>query len=203
MRSALTLEDLSEKVVAALKRAHQLDDTYLIFTSDNGYQMGLHGIRASKFLPYTEAHEVPFAVRGPGVSAGASIDELVANIDIAPTVLDLAGVNQPGWMDGRSFEPLLGREITGAWRDSLLIEGAKSGSPRRPAYSGVRRKDEIYVRYGSGEEEFYDLRKDPYQLESRPRDAPASLREELESLKNCAGEGCRRAEEPREIRQFP
>jgi N-acetylglucosamine-6-sulfatase len=60
----------------------------------------------------------------------------------------------------------------------------------------VRRKDEIYVRYGSGEEEFYDLRKDPYQLESRPRDAPASLKERLGALKNCAGEGCRRAEGP-------
>jgi arylsulfatase A-like enzyme len=179
MRSALTLEDLSKNVMTTLKRAHQLDNTYLIFTSDNGYQMGLHGIRAAKFMPYTEAHEVPFVVMGPGVPVGASVDELVANMDIAPTVLDLAGVNQPGWMDGRSFEPLLGRQATGAWRDSLLIEGAKSGSPRRSAYSGVRRKDEIYVRYGSGEEEFYDLRKDPYQLESRPRDAPASLKEKL------------------------
>jgi N-acetylglucosamine-6-sulfatase len=196
MRSALTLEDLSEKVVAALKHAHQLDDTYLIFSSDNGYQMGLHGIRAAKFLPYTEAHEVPFAVRGPGVSVGASVDELVANIDIAPTVLDLAGAEQPKWMDGRSFEPFLWGDAPEAWRDSLLIEGVKSGSPRRPAYSGVRRQDEIYVRYESGEEEFYDLSKDPYQLKSRPRDAPASLKDELESLKNCAGEGCRRADGP-------
>jgi len=194
MRSALTLEDLSEKVVAALKRTHQLDDTYLIFTSDNGYQMGLHGIRAAKFLPYTEAHEVPFAVRGPGVSAGASVDELVANIDIAPTVLDLADAEQPRWMDGRSFEPFLGGDAPEVWRDSLLIEGVKSGSPRRPAYSGVRRQDEIYVRYESGEEEFYDLSKDPYQLESRSQGVPASLEGKLEPLKNCAGEGCRRAD---------
>jgi N-acetylglucosamine-6-sulfatase len=196
MRSALTLEDLSKNVMAALKRAHQLDNTYLIFTSDNGYQMGLHGIRAAKFMPYTEAHEVPFVIRGPGVPAGSSVDELVANIDIAPTVLDLAGVDKPGWMDGRSFEPLLGSEAPGSWRDSLLIEGVKSGSPRRPAYAGVRRQDEIYVRYGSGEEEFYDLSKDPYQLQSRPQDAPASLKEELGPLKNCAGEGCLRAEGP-------
>jgi len=196
MRSALTLEDLSKNVMAALKRAHQLDNTYLIFTSDNGYQMGLHGIKVAKFMPYTEAHEVPFVVRGPGVPAGASFEELVANIDIAPTVLDLAGVEEPGWMDGRSFEPFLGGDAPEAWRDSLLIEGAKSNSPKRPAYSGVRRQDEIYVRYGSGEEEFYDLSKDPYQLESRPQDAPTSLKEKLGALKNCAGEGCRRAEGP-------
>jgi arylsulfatase A-like enzyme len=158
--------------------------------------MGLHGIRARKFMPYTEAHEVPFVVRGPSVPAGASLDELVANIDIAPTVLDLAGVEEPGWMDGRSFEPILDSDAPEAWRDSLLIEGVKSGSPKRPAYSGVRRQDEIYVRYESGEEEFYDLRKDPYQLESRPQDASALLKKRLEALKNCAGEGCRQAEGP-------
>jgi N-acetylglucosamine-6-sulfatase len=196
MRSALTLEDLSENVIAALKRAHQLDNTYLIFTSDNGYQMGLHGIRGTKFIPYTEAHEVPFVVRGPGVPAGASSDELVANIDIAPTVLDLAGVEEPGWMDGRSFEPLLSSHTPETWRDSLLIEGVKSYNPERPAYSGVRRQDEIYVRYGSGEEEYYDLHEDPYQLESRPQDAPASLKEELQALENCAGQACRRTQQP-------
>jgi N-acetylglucosamine-6-sulfatase len=196
MQSALTLEDLCRHVIDALSRAKQLNDTYLIFTSDNGYQMGLHGIRARKFMPYTEAHEVPFVVRGPSVPAGASLDELVANIDIAPTVLDLAGVEEPGWMDGRSFEPILDSDAPEAWRDSLLIEGVKSGSPKRPAYSGVRRQDEIYVRYESGEEEFYDLRKDPYQLESRPQDASALLKKRLEALKNCAGEGCRQAEGP-------
>jgi N-acetylglucosamine-6-sulfatase len=196
MRSALTLQDLSKSVMAALKRAHQLDNTYLIFTSDNGYQMGLHGIKERKFMPYTESHEFPFVVRGPGVPAGASFDELVANIDIAPTVLDLAGVEEPEWMDGRSFEPFLGGDAPEAWRDSLLIEGVKSDSPERPAYSGVRRQEEIYVRYESGEEEFYDLRKDPYQLESRPQDAPASLKRKLEALKNCVGDGCRQAEGP-------
>jgi N-acetylglucosamine-6-sulfatase len=196
MRSALTLEDLSKNVMAALRRAHQLDNTYLIFTSDNGYQMGLHGIKERKFMPFTESHEVPFVVRGPGVSAGASFDELVANIDIAPTVLDLAGVKEPGWMDGRSFKPLLGRDALVAWRNSLLIEGVKSDSPKRPAYSGVRRQDEIYVRYESSEEEFYDLRNDPYQLKSRPQDTPASLKKKLEALKSCAGDGCRQAEGP-------
>jgi N-acetylglucosamine-6-sulfatase len=195
MQSALTLEDLCRHVIDALSRTKQLDNTYLIFTSDNGYQMGLHGIRARKFMPYTESHEVPFVVRGPSVPAGASFDELVANIDIAPTALDLAGVEEPGWMDGRSFEPILDSDAE-AWRDSLLIEGVKSGSPKRPAYSGVRRQDEIYVRYESGEEEFYDLRKDPYQLDSRPQDASASLKKRLEALKSCAGEGCRQAEGP-------
>jgi N-acetylglucosamine-6-sulfatase len=60
----------------------------------------------------------------------------------------------------------------------------------------VRRQEEIYVRYESGEEEYYDLRKDPYQLQSRPQDAPASLKKKLDALKNCAGDGCHQAEAP-------
>jgi N-acetylglucosamine-6-sulfatase len=197
MRSALTLEDLCRNLVGALKRTGQLDDTYIIFTSDNGYEMGLHGLKvAPKSTPYTEAHEVPFVVRGPGVPKGASFDELVANIDIAPTVLGLAGIEEPGWMDGRSFEPFLEGGAPPRWRDSLLIEGAKSDNPQRPAYSGVRRENEVYVRYESGEEEYYDLENDPYQLESRPRDLPASLKERLETMKNCGGDDCHRAEGP-------
>ena len=196
MRSALTLEDLSRDLTDALRRAGELDETYIIFTSDNGVHEGLHGIRATKSTPYTEAHEVPFVVRGPGVPGGASFPELVANTDIAPTALDLGDVEAPGWMDGRSLAPFLDGSSPEAWRESLLIEGAKSGSPRRPAYSGVRREGEVYVRYENGEEEYYDLAEDPHQLQSQPQDAPASIREDLRLLEDCAGEDCGEAEGP-------
>src|SRR5215203_5649405 len=79
------------------------------------------------------------------------------------------------------------------WTPSALLRVTHQPS-KRPAYSGVHHQEEIYVRYESGEEEFYDLRKDPYQLESRPQDAPASLKKKLEALKNCAEDGCRQAE---------
>ena len=194
MRSALTLEDLSRTVVSALARAGRLGDTYLIFTSDNGYHMGLHGMRASKSTPYTEAHEVPFAVRGPGVPVNTSYDELVANTDIAPTALDLANAPMPQWMDGRSLSPFFDGTAPGSWRNSLLIEGSKSGSPKRPAYSGVRSPDEVYVKYASGEEEYYDLQEDPYQMENEPGDVPQSMIDGLSSLENCAGEVCRELE---------
>ena len=196
MRSALTLEDLSRNLTDALSRAGELDETYIIFTSDNGFHRGLHGIRGQKSTPYTEAHEVPFVVRGPGVPGGASFPELVANTDIAPTALDLAGVEAPDWVDGRSLAPFLDGSAPEAWRDSLLIEGAKSGSPRRPAYSGVRRGDEVYVRYENGEEEYYDLAEDPHQLQSQPQDAPVSMRKDLGLLEDCAGAGCGEAEGP-------
>ena len=196
MQSALTLEDLCRDLIEALRRTDELDSTYLIFTSDNGYHMGLHGIRAAKFTPYTEAHEVPMVVKGPGVPREASFEELVGNTDVAPTMLDLAGVEAPGWMDGRSFAPFLDGEPPEEWRGSLLIEGVRNESTKRPAYSGVRRGGAVYVRYESGEEEYYDLREDPYQLQSKPQDAPLSIKAKLESLKGCAGDGCRKVEGP-------
>ena len=198
MRSALTLEDLCRNVIDTLERTNQLDDTYLIFTSDNGYHMGLHRMKAPKGLPYVASHEVPFVVRGPDVPAGESFDQLVANIDIAPTVLDLAGIKDLSWMDGRSFGAFLDGTAPESWRTSLLIENMESPGERRPrpAYSGVRHQDEVYVEYESGEKEYYDLRADPYQLESRPQDAPQTMESELAGLRDCAGDGCRRADRP-------
>lgn len=190
MRGALTLEDLSRDVVAALSRAGRLNDTYLIFTSDNGYHMGLHRIRAEKWTPYTEAHEVPFVVRGPGVPR-KRLDSLVANTDIAPTVLNLAGLPRPDWMDGRSLAPFLDGAPPEDWRSSILIEGAAHQRQKRPGYSGIRRKNDVYVQYTTGEEEYYDLARDPYQLENRPKAAPQRIKQELERLKDCSGDACR------------
>jgi N-acetylglucosamine-6-sulfatase len=194
MRSALTLEDLSRSVVSALSRTGQQDETYVIFTSDNGFHMGLHRVRGAKWTPYTEAHEVPFAVRGPGVARGKSFDDLVTNTDIAPTVLDMAGLPAPDWMDGKSFAPFLDGTPPETWRSSVLIEGAKGTYYERPAYSGVRREDEVYVDYESGDKEYYDLVRDPYQLVNRPEAAPRSMKEDLRDLENCSGAACRKAE---------
>jgi arylsulfatase A-like enzyme len=128
-------------------------------------------------------------------NGGASFDRLVANIDIAPTVLDLAGVEVPSWMDGRSFRSFLDGSAPESWRTSLLIENmGGAGEGQRPPYSGVRHQDEIYVEYASGEEEYYDLKVDPYQLENRPQDAPQAMNEALAALKDCAGDGCRKAD---------
>jgi len=194
LRSALTLEDLGRGVISALSRTGQLEDTYVIFTSDNGYHMGLHRIRGAKWTPYIEAHEVPFVVRGPGVPRGKSFDDLVTNTDIAPTVLDMAGLPAPDWMDGRSFAPFLDGTAPEAWRSSVLIEGARGTHYDRPAYSGVRREGEVYVEYESGDKEYYDLASDPYQLESRPEAAPRSMEQDLGGLRNCSGDACRWAE---------
>jgi N-acetylglucosamine-6-sulfatase len=196
MQSALTLEDLCTNVIEALERTNQLENTYLIFTSDNGYHLGLHRLREAKGTPYVESVEVPFVVRGPGVPAGASSEELMANIDIAPTVLELASLPVPSWMDGRSLRPFLDGGAPDSWRTSLLIENIEENADEkpRPPYAGVRHEDEIYVEYEGGEREYYDLEADPYQLENRPEDAPQAMKEELAALKECSGDGCRNAD---------
>jgi N-acetylglucosamine-6-sulfatase len=196
MQSALTLEDLCKNVIETLERTDQLGETYLIFTSDNGYHMGLHRIKSAKGSPYVESHEIPFVVRGPGVPAGESVERLLANIDIAPTVLDLAGVEVPSWMDSRSLKPFLDGSAPESWRTSLLIENMAGAGKESPPYFGVRHQEEVYVEYESGEEEYYDLRADPYQLENRPQDAPQVMKEELSALKSCTGDGCRKADRP-------
>jgi N-acetylglucosamine-6-sulfatase len=201
MQSALTLEDLCTNVIKALERTNQLGDTYLIFTSDNGYHMGLHRLVEDKGTPYVESVEVPFVVRGPGVPEDASFEQLVANIDIAPTALDLAGVKVPGWMDGRSLRPFFdgGNSAPDSWRTALLIEnveGAGEITPR-PAYAGVRYREEVYVEYDADrEEEYYDLKTDPYQLENRPEEASQAMKDKLAALKECAGDSCRKADRP-------
>jgi N-acetylglucosamine-6-sulfatase len=100
-------------------------------------------------------------------------------------------------MDGRSLKPFFDGNAPGSWRTSLLVENMESpGKKPRPPYSGIRRRDEVYVEYTSGEKEYYDLKKDPYQLENRPQDAPRAIKDKLSALKECAGDGCRRADRP-------
>ena len=194
LRSTLALEDLGGGLISTLSRTGELDETYVIFTSDNGYHMGIHRIRSAKWTPYTEAHEVPFVIRGPDVAKGESFDHLAANTDIAPTTLDLARIPAPGWMDGRSLVPFLDGNPPDTWRDALLIEGARGTYHHRPAYAGVRRENSVYVEHANGEREYYDLEKDPHQLHNRPEDAPEDLKTELGELRDCSGEGCRTTE---------
>jgi N-acetylglucosamine-6-sulfatase len=192
LQSSLSLKDLSRRVTEALSRTGELDNTYLIFTSDNGFHLGTHRLRAGKWTPYEEDHVVPFVVRGPHVPRGSSTDRLVANIDVAPTALDLANIRAPRWMDGRSLVPLLDGSPPGWWRTRLLIEGVRYGG--RPPYAGVRWRNKVYVRYDSGEQEYYDLANDPLQLRNRPEAAPQTMKDQLQKLKACSGSGCRRAD---------
>jgi arylsulfatase A-like enzyme len=193
-RSLRSVDDLIGSVIGKLEQTGQLENTYIVFTSDNGYLLYKHRVR-DKGAPYEEAIRLPFVVRGPGVPQGASRSQLVANTDLAPTIADWAGVEPPGFVDGRSFAPLLSSERP-PWRKRLLIEYVRD----HPFFELRTSNNLTYTEYETGEREFYDLKADPYQLDnSYPAQDPlliARLSAQLEALKGCVGEACRVAEGP-------
>ncbi len=104
VRSMQAVDEMIATLVATLKETGQLDNTYIIFTSDNGYHLGQHRLLAGKGEPYEEDTIVPFIIRGPGIPAGQALQGYLAgNTDVAPTIAELAGVIPPPlWMAGLS-----------------------------------------------------------------------------------------------------
>ena len=105
--AALDRRRASKQIVDTLGQLHRLRNTYILFTSDNGFFFGEHRLIGGKFLAYEPATHLPFLIRGPGIEPGSSTGELAANIDIAPTILELAGVEADKSIDGRSLVPFL------------------------------------------------------------------------------------------------
>jgi arylsulfatase A-like enzyme len=127
LRTLLAADEMVGDLVATLKAAGEYDNTYVVFTSDNGYGLGQHRVEG-KGTPYEESIKVPLVVVGPDVEPG-TVDELALNIDLAPTIAELAGVATPDFVDGRSLVPLLrGEGMPGGWRQAALIESYTPGS---------------------------------------------------------------------------
>lgn len=197
LRSLQAVDEMVAALVKNLRETGKLDNTYIIFTSDNGWEQGEHRLAYGKGTPYEESIKVPFIVRGPGVPQDLRLDHMILNNDFAPTVAELAGVTPPSFVDGKSIQPLLQKTHPkpSEWRSQILIEHVgRSGAP----YIAVRTQTAKYVEYiDSGEKELYKLNEDPYELASRHETAPkllAAMQTRLERLKDCSGETCRTAE---------
>jgi arylsulfatase A-like enzyme len=190
VRTMLSVEDMLERVVKALAANNLLDNTYVLFTSDNGLMLGEHRLLTTKNLGYEECIRVPLIVMGPGIAAGSHDDDHpVLNIDFAPTFGELAGIPVPDTVDGRSFVPLLRGQAPPDWRRDLLAEAI--------SYTGglsatLRTADYAYSEWESNERELYDMRTDPYQLTSLHRRADPVLLQAL-SARVGALTACRRA----------
>ena len=157
----ISLDRTIKRVMDELRVTDELDNTFVLFISDNGKFWGEHRI-TSKNGVYDEASRVPFAIRYPPLASNPYIDteSIVANIDIAPTVLDLAGIPIPESMDGLSLVDILSGGTD--WREGILLEGW----PPRGIYSAVHTERYVYIETIDDRSEFYDLQIDPYQLES-------------------------------------
>ncbi len=107
VESLQALDDLVEGVVNKLNNAGVMRNTYIFFTSDNGWEEGEHRIPREKNQPYEESSRVPLLVRGPGVQAGSTTSRLALNTDYFPTFTHLAGIQTPSYVDGRSLRPVL------------------------------------------------------------------------------------------------
>jgi N-acetylglucosamine-6-sulfatase len=164
MRQLRTLWPLDRSVddlLTKLEDLDVLDNTVVLYISDNGMMWGEHRLM-SKNVVYEESTRVPFAVRYPKFIKGAVRPEVVANIDIAPTILELAGVQSPWKIDGRSLVPLLTGEAT-EWRPGVVLEGWLKRDLREP-FTAFHSGRFVYVENESGDKEIYDLQIDPGQL---------------------------------------
>ncbi|HAA48149.1 MAG TPA: hypothetical protein DCE43_00405, partial [Planctomycetaceae bacterium] len=162
-RLVVGVDDVIGRVVAKLKQKQLFENTVIIFTSDNGFYLGEHGL-AGKWFMHEESIRLPLVICDPRLPEGRKgrrVSESALNIDIAPTILDLAGLEIPGTIQGRSLKPLLdGRRVE--WRSEFFYEHPFQ-HPRIPKTEGVRGSRWKYVRYTSLDpvvEELYDLKED-------------------------------------------
>ncbi|MFF0066413.1 sulfatase [Streptomyces sp. NPDC005279] len=177
LRTLLSVDDAVQAFKDKLSALGQLNNTLVIYIGDNGYQWADHGL-LGKGTPYSPAHEVPFYLSWPagGLGAGTTDNRIVANIDIAPTILDAVGITPTHSVDGKSL-------LTGFSRDHILVEWWKQGSAGvKDSWASYVAKNKQYVEYydlytdangkefGTGQKsfrEYYDLVNDPYQLTNK------------------------------------
>jgi arylsulfatase A-like enzyme len=151
------------RILDELKTLGLAENTVILFASDNGYYYGEHGLN-TKFYLHEESIRVPLIVMDPRLPdrAGSSVEDLTANMDIAPTLLELAGVSAPKIMQGHSLLPLLKAKKSTPWREAILCENLSK--ERRPMCDAIRTLDWKYIAYFETvplQEELYDLASDP------------------------------------------
>jgi N-acetylglucosamine-6-sulfatase len=178
MRMMKAVDESLGRMIEVIEKAGQLDNTVIALTSDHGYFYGEHGLDAERRLAYEETIRIPLLIRAPAPGSGATtnrpiqqgqrLDGFALSIDIAPTMLEFAGVPPPTNLQGRSLMPLL-RDATIDWREDFLIEYfSDTVFPRirNMGYQAVRTQRWKYIQYQELKDmdELYDLQSDPHEL---------------------------------------
>lgn len=194
-----SVDDLVETTVNALRAKNLMDNTIIVFTSDNGFMRGEHRIRSGKEVAYAESVDVPLIISGPGIQS-ESITAMAVNADLAPTIADFAGVDLPWAVDGRSLVPALDgidpwpkRAVLHSIIGDFTTDGGGIG--KHPSGSGVTTERFAYFEYSTGEHELYDHVLDPLELSNQAGQpkyfaVENSMQETLALLKACSGALC-------------
>jgi N-acetylglucosamine-6-sulfatase len=194
----LSVDDMIGNLEDELRAKGLAQDTYFVFSSDNGYHMGEYRLGPGKQTAFDTDIHVPLIVSGPGVPAGRVVSQLASNIDLCPTFETLAGLHVPASVDGHSLAGLWHGQDPAGWQQAVLIEHhgpdfsptdpdrqtRARGDP--PTYEALRTATALYVRYAGGAQEYYDTVTDPYELDNLAgKGVPAALRTALSALENC------------------
>jgi len=207
MRALSAVDEGIGRIFKVLEEEGELDNTVIMFAGDNGYFHGEHG-RGDKRLMYEESLRIPLLMRYPAAAKpGSIVEQLVLNIDVAPTLLELAGVAPPATVQGRSTVPLLAGNAEG-WRTSFLYEYWVDMTDRIPHMLGVRTEGWKLIRYPDIDDidEMYDLRNDPHEMTNlalQPEHAEKrrELSVELDRMMKETGYGSKPIPEPPPIRR--
>jgi arylsulfatase A-like enzyme len=178
-------DDCLGRILDALDELKLADNTIVFHSSDHGYYLGEHGLK-DKRAAYEEGLRIPMLVRYPKlIKPGSVCDDVALNIDLAPTLLDLAGVKVPASMQGKSWRPLLTGEGRGKFRDTFFYEYFYEHPYSAPTITAVRTPDAKLIKYPGHENwnELYDLTSDPYEVRNLIDDpAHADLKAKLLAL---------------------
>lgn len=199
----LGVDDMVGTVIDALKNSGKLENTLVIFTSDNGFFHGEHRKAAGKRDVYEESIRVPLVMRGPGVPHGQARNQLVSNIDLTATIMDLAQAIPERVLDGHSLTSLF-TDANAPWRTSLLLEATEPWTfnpDTSGSYAAARTNSYVYAEHAPDanpttiEKELYDLAVDPYELVSQHQNTKYNtvvnaLVNTLHAFAKCQGSGC-------------
>jgi N-acetylglucosamine-6-sulfatase len=192
LESLQSVDEWVGNIFNVLEKTAQLDNTVVLFTSDNGFYHGEHRLTFFKVFLYEEGVHLPLIVRGPGFPRGASIDAVAGNVDLAPTILKLAGATSPLVLDGRDLGAVAIDPGRGANRGMLLENLTRSGTAHS---EGIHTDRYVYLTNERNEEELFDLQSDPSQIDNRADDpsmaaVKADLANRTTKAKVCKGAEC-------------
>ncbi|KAG0002188.1 hypothetical protein BGZ79_003439 [Entomortierella chlamydospora] len=208
LQSLQATDELVERIIKRLEHNGQLDNTYIVYTTDNGYHLGTHRMFAGKQTPYEEDTNIPFIIRGPGIAKNKKSNAVATHTHFPATVLQLAGLPIPDELDAHSIPVLADKSVYGKdqsteafsvefWSNAFLENATATFTTN--SYKSVRLIGQgynlLYTIWCTGEKEYYDLVEDPFQVKNIYKHTKQSFLDRLDALLNvlrtCKGPTCR------------